>query len=38
MMGQMGFDATALRVYSHVERIDHVHTPATARASSTARR
>ena len=27
MMGQMGFDATALRVYSHVERIQHVHTP-----------
>jgi len=27
MMGQMGFDGTALRVYSHVERIDHVHTP-----------
>ena len=27
MMGQMGFDSTALRVYSHVERIDHVHTP-----------
>ena len=27
MIGQMGFDATALRVYSHVERIDHVHTP-----------
>lgn len=27
MMGQMGFDATALRVYSHVERINHVHTP-----------
>ncbi|MGP0173512.1 acetyl-CoA C-acetyltransferase [Pseudomonas sp. NCHU5208] len=27
MMGQMGFDATALRVYSFVERIDHVHTP-----------
>lgn len=26
-MGQMGFDATALRVYSHVERIYHVHTP-----------
>lgn len=26
-MGQMGFDATALRVYSHVERIEHVHTP-----------
>ncbi len=26
-MGQMGFDGTALRVYSHVERIDHVHTP-----------
>jgi acetyl-CoA C-acetyltransferase len=26
-MGQMGYDATALRVYSHVERIDHVHTP-----------
>jgi len=23
----MGFDATALRVYSHVERINHVHTP-----------
>ncbi|MFL1557616.1 acetyl-CoA C-acetyltransferase [Pseudomonas sp. O11] len=27
MMGQMGFDATTLRVYSHVERINHVHTP-----------
>ncbi|VVO04998.1 acetyl-CoA C-acetyltransferase [Pseudomonas fluorescens] len=27
MTGQMGFDATALRVYSHVERINHVHTP-----------
>ena len=27
MIGHMGFDATALRVYSHVERIDHVHTP-----------
>ncbi|WP_417662370.1 acetyl-CoA C-acetyltransferase [Pseudomonas sp.] len=27
MMGQMGFDSTALRVYSHVERINHVHTP-----------
>ncbi|WP_060764212.1 acetyl-CoA C-acetyltransferase, partial [Pseudomonas fluorescens] len=27
MMGQMGFDATALRVYGHVERIHHVHTP-----------
>ena len=27
IMGQMGFDATALRVYSHVERINHVHTP-----------
>ncbi|MGH8355337.1 MAG: acetyl-CoA C-acetyltransferase [Pseudomonas sp.] len=26
-MGQMGFDATALRQYSHVERINHVHTP-----------
>ncbi|MEO4048804.1 acetyl-CoA C-acetyltransferase [Pseudomonas sp. CAU 1711] len=26
-MGQMGFDATALRKYSHVERIEHVHTP-----------
>lgn len=26
-IGQMGFDATALRVYSHVERIHHVHTP-----------
>ncbi|AWM91166.1 acetyl-CoA C-acetyltransferase [Pseudomonas sp. 31-12] len=27
MMGLMGFDATALRVYSQVERINHVHTP-----------
>ncbi|AZD34620.1 Acetyl-CoA acetyltransferase [Pseudomonas chlororaphis subsp. aurantiaca] len=27
MIGQMGFDATALQVYSHVERIHHVHTP-----------
>ncbi|RRW51622.1 acetyl-CoA C-acetyltransferase [Pseudomonas moraviensis] len=27
MIGQMGFDATALRVYCHVERINHVHTP-----------
>ncbi|WP_263143503.1 acetyl-CoA C-acetyltransferase [Pseudomonas sp. RIT-PI-AD] len=27
MMGQMGFDATALRQYSHLERIEHVHTP-----------
>jgi acetyl-CoA C-acetyltransferase len=27
MIGQMGYDATALRVYSHVERINHVHTP-----------
>ena len=27
MMGQMGFDATALRVYSEVEAINHVHTP-----------
>ena len=27
MMGQMGFDATALRKYSHVERINHVQTP-----------
>ncbi|QXZ12461.1 acetyl-CoA C-acetyltransferase [Pseudomonas sp. AO-1] len=27
MIGQMGFDATALRVYSRVERINHVHTP-----------
>ena len=27
MMGQMGFDATALRKYSHVEKITHVHTP-----------
>ncbi|MDD0843469.1 acetyl-CoA C-acetyltransferase, partial [Pseudomonas sp. Gutcm_11s] len=27
MMGQMGFDATAQRKYSHVERIEHVHTP-----------
>jgi acetyl-CoA C-acetyltransferase len=38
MIGQMGFDATALRVYSHVERINHVHTPATVPGSSTARR
>jgi len=27
MMGQMGFDATALRKYSYVERTEHVHTP-----------
>ncbi|PQZ90705.1 MULTISPECIES: acetyl-CoA C-acetyltransferase [Pseudomonas] len=27
MIGQMGFDATALRVYSQVELIHHVHTP-----------
>lgn len=27
MMGQMGFDSSALRKYSHVERINHVHTP-----------
>lgn len=27
MMGQMGFDATALRRYPQVERIEHVHTP-----------
>src|SRR5690606_38475600 len=27
MMGQMAFDASALRKYSHVERIEHVHTP-----------
>ncbi|KRW59926.1 acetyl-CoA C-acetyltransferase [Pseudomonas sp. TTU2014-080ASC] len=27
MMGQMGFDSTALQVYSHVEQINHVHTP-----------
>jgi acetyl-CoA C-acetyltransferase len=26
-VGKMGYDATALRVYSHVERIEHVHTP-----------
>jgi acetyl-CoA C-acetyltransferase len=26
-IGQLGYDATALRVYSHVERIEHVHTP-----------
>jgi acetyl-CoA C-acetyltransferase len=26
-IGQTGYDATALRVYSHVERIEHVHTP-----------
>jgi len=27
MMGAMGFDAAAIRKYSHVERINHVHTP-----------
>ena len=27
MMGQMGFDASALRKYSHVEKNNHVHTP-----------
>ena len=27
MMGQMGFDSAALRVYSELERIEHVHTP-----------
>jgi len=27
MTGQMGFDATALRKYSYLERIEHVHTP-----------
>ena len=27
MMGQMGFDASAQRKYSHVEQINHVHTP-----------
>ena len=26
-IGKMGYDATALRVYSHVERVEHVHTP-----------
>ncbi|GGC88001.1 acetyl-CoA C-acetyltransferase [Halopseudomonas salina] len=26
-MGQMGFDASALQRYPHVERINHVHTP-----------
>ncbi len=26
-MGQMGFDSTALRKYSHLERINHIHTP-----------
>ncbi|MFN3580374.1 MAG: acetyl-CoA C-acetyltransferase, partial [Pseudomonas sp.] len=26
-MGQMGFDASALRKYPHIERIEHVHTP-----------
>jgi acetyl-CoA C-acetyltransferase len=26
-IGQLGYDATALRVYSHVERIEHIHTP-----------
>ncbi len=36
MMGQMGFDATALRKYSQVERIEHVQRRATARGSSTA--
>jgi hypothetical protein len=39
MMGQMGFDATALRKYTTVERIEHTCTTrATRRASSTARR
>ena len=33
-----GFDAVALQKYHWVERIDHVHTPATPPASSTARR
>jgi len=27
MMGQMGFDSTALRKYSFLEEINHVHTP-----------
>ena len=27
MVGQMGFDSTALQVYSHLEKIEHVHTP-----------
>ncbi len=27
MMGEMGFDNTALEVYTSVERINHVHTP-----------
>ncbi|MEN9543421.1 MAG: hypothetical protein RLZZ598_254 [Pseudomonadota bacterium] len=29
-MGQMGFDATAIRRYPQVERIDHVHTAGNA--------
>ncbi len=33
MMGQMGFDATALRKYSQVERINMCTRRATARAS-----
>ncbi len=26
-MGQLAYDATALRIYSRIERIEHVHTP-----------
>ena len=38
-MGDMGgFDAVALQKYHWVEKIDHVHTPATRRGSSTAPR
>ncbi len=31
-----GFDAVALQKYTHLERVEHVHHGATARASSTA--
>jgi len=35
-MGEMGgFDAVALQKYHWIEKINHVHTPATPRASST---
>lgn len=32
--GRLGYDATALRVYSHVERIEHVHTRGNSCASA----
>ena len=37
-MGAMGFDATALRKYTTVERIEHMHHAGNSSASSTARR